>query len=89
MLESDEVLCEGREESRVRQHGSGMLGTGGCRGQNVLEHILQKMNLIRGSVQFSHSVMSDSLRPHESQHARPRCPSPTPGVHPDSCPSSQ
>ena len=32
-------------------------------------------------VQFSHSVMSDSLQPHESQHARPPCPSPTPGVH--------
>ena len=56
MLESDEVLCEGSEESRVRQHGSGMLGTGGCRGQNVLEHIFQKMNLIRGSVQFSSVV---------------------------------
>ena len=41
------------------------------------------------SVQFSHSVMSDSLRPHESQHARPPCPSPSPGVHPDSRPSSQ
>ena len=41
------------------------------------------------SVQFSRSVMSNSLRPHESQHARPPCPSPTPGVHPDSCPSSQ
>ena len=41
------------------------------------------------SVQFSHSVMSDSLRPHESQHARPPCPSPTPGVHPDSRSSSQ
>ena len=40
-------------------------------------------------VQFSHSVMSDSLRPHESQHARLPCPSPTPGVHSDSCPSSQ
>ena len=33
--------------------------------------------------------MSDSLRPHESQHGRPPCPSPTPGVHSDSCPSSQ
>ena len=33
--------------------------------------------------------MSDSLRPHESQHARPPCPSPTPGFHSDSCPSSQ
>ena len=41
------------------------------------------------SVQFSRSVVSDSLRPHESQHARPHCPSPTPGVHPDSCSSSQ
>ena len=41
------------------------------------------------SVQFSRSVVSDSLRPHESQHARPPCPSPTPGVHPDSRPSSQ
>ena len=39
--------------------------------------------------QFSCSVVSDSLRPHESQHARPPCPSPTPGVHPDSHPSSQ
>ena len=39
--------------------------------------------------QFSRSVMSDSLRPHESQHARPPCPSPTPRVHSDSCPSTQ
>ena len=42
----------------------------------------------KGSVQFSHSVMSDSLRPHELQHARPSCPSPTPGIHSNSCPSS-
>ena len=41
------------------------------------------------SVQFSHSVMSDSLWPYELQHARPPCPSQTPGVHPNSCPSSQ
>ena len=41
------------------------------------------------SVQFSSSVMSDFLWPHESQHARPPCPSPTPGVHPNSCPSSR
>ena len=38
------------------------------------------------SAQFSHSVMSNSLRPHEPQHARPPCPSPTPRVHPDSRP---
>ena len=41
------------------------------------------------SVQFSRSVVSDSLRPHELQHARPHCPSPTPGVHPNPCPSSR
>ena len=41
------------------------------------------------SVQFSHSVMSDSLQSHETQHARPPCPSPTPRVHSDSRPSSQ
>ena len=41
-----------------------------------------------GSVQFNRSVVSDSLWPHESQHARPPCLSPSPGVHSDSCPSS-
>ena len=41
------------------------------------------------SVQFSRSVVSDSLWPHESQHTRPPCPSPTPRVHSDSRPSSQ
>ena len=41
------------------------------------------------SVQFSRSVVSDSLWPHESQHARPPCPSPTPGVHSNSRPSSR
>ena len=41
------------------------------------------------SVQFSHSVVSDSLWSHELQHARPPCPSPTPGVYPNSCPLSQ
>ena len=41
------------------------------------------------SVQFSHSVMSNSLRPHGLQHARPPCPSPTPGVDSNSCPLSR
>ena len=41
------------------------------------------------SVQFSCSAVSDSLWPHESQHARPPCPSPTPRVYPNSCPSSR
>ena len=39
--------------------------------------------------QFSRSVLSDSLRPHEPQHTRPPGPSPTPGVHPNPCPLSQ
>ena len=40
------------------------------------------------SVQFSHAIVSDSLRPHESQHSKPPCPLPTPGVYPNSSPSS-
>ena len=43
----------------------------------------------RKSIQFSCSVASDSLQPHGMQHSRPPCPSPTPGVYSDSCPSSQ
>ena len=54
-----------------------------CRAQSLKEwHRIS-------SVQFSRSVVSNSLRPHESQHARPPCPSPTPRVHSDSCPSSR
>ena len=45
--------------------------------------------LFMSSVQFSHSVVSDSLRPHELQYARPPCPSPTPRVHSNSRPLSQ
>ena len=44
---------------------------------------------VNGSVQFSRSVVFDSLWPHELHHARPPCPSPTPGVHPNPCPLSQ
>ena len=43
---------------------------------------------MHASVQFSHSVVSESLQPHELQHSRPPCPSPTPGVYPNSCPLS-
>ena len=50
--------------------------------------MLIKVWKLSSVAQFSCSVVSDSLRPHESQHARPPCPSPTPGVHSDSCPSS-
>ena len=47
------------------------------------------LSLTISSVQFSCSVMSDSLWPHESQHTRPPCPSPTPGVYPKPCPSNR
>ena len=49
----------------------------------------QSRNVQFSSVQFSRSVVSDSLWPHELQHARPPCPSPTPGVHSDSRPLSR
>ena len=48
----------------------------------------QDSKMFHSSFQFSPSVMSDSFWPHELQHARPPCPSPTPGVHSDSCPPS-
>ena len=54
--------------------------------QRVSNGINPRQNI---PVQFSRSVVSDSLRPHESQHARPPCLSPTPGVHSDSRLSSQ
>ena len=51
--------------------------------------MLGKRNLRVVSVQFSHSVVSDSLQPHGLQHARPPCPSPAPRVYPNSCPLSR
>ena len=54
-----------------------------------LIYIITRRYIVISSVQFSHSVMSDSLWPHELQHARPPCPSPTPRVHSNSCPSSR
>ena len=56
---------------------------------SIFHSSLKIYGLCISSVQFSRSVVSDSLRPHELQHARPPCPSPTPGVHSDSRPMSQ
>ena len=65
----------------------------GPSGKSRFIQICRRCNVKRSpqfsSVQFNHSVVSDSLQPHESQHARPPCPSPTPGVYSDSRPSSQ
>ena len=57
-------------------------------GQDIVVLALE-LEQTKGSVQFSCSIVSNSLRPHESQHTRPPCPSPTPRVHWDSSPSSQ
>ena len=58
--------------------------------RNQIDYILcsKRWRSSISSVQFSHSVVSDSLQPHKSQHARPPCPSPSPGVHSDSRPLS-
>ena len=58
------------------------------RGKKPFLRSLSIIPQILSSAQFSHAVVFDSLRPHESQHTRPPCPSPTPGVHSNSGPSS-
>ena len=64
-----------------------------CKFQMRLDmlRIFTKISILlnESSVQFSHSIVSDSLGPHELQHTRPPCPSSTPGVHPNSRPLSQ
>ena len=69
------------EPKQKQHHAVSVTGDGSkvwcCKGQYCIS-----------SVHFSGSVVSDSLQPHESQHARPPCPSPNPRVHSDSCPSS-
>ena len=59
-----------------------------CSGWATPPNVEEKPRMVTSSVQFNHSVMSDSLQPHERQHARPPCPSPTPGVYPNPCPLS-
>ena len=58
-----------------------------CILSSYLMSLLILTTTLMGSVQFSHSVVSDSLQPHRQQHARLPCPSPTPGVCSNSCPS--
>ena len=83
-----------RKEAEVWYHkASGIMSQ---RRRNIFKRekakknwLLFKSSLQFSSVQFSHSVVSDSLRTHELQHARPPCPSPTPGVYPNPCPLRQ
>ena len=57
-------------------------------GQQAYEKMLMSLIIQFSSVQFSRSVVSDSLWPHELQYTRPSCPSPNPGVYSNSCPLS-
>ena len=82
----DDIICKAEIETQMYRTNIWILrekmvvgGTGGL-GLTYIHY---------WSVQSSCSVVSDSLRPHEPQHTRPQCPSPTPGVHPNSCPLSQ
>ena len=68
--------CQTKETKDNSLHGTPMLQK-------------QRIGHYYSSVQFSHSVVSDSFRPHELQHTRPLCPSPTPGIYSNSCPSSR
>ena len=66
------------------------MGSQRVRHDRVTEHAhIGFLLLCNQSVQFSHSVISDSLRPHALQHTRLPCPLPTPGVYSNSCPSSR
>ena len=85
-LGQEDLLKEEMATLLRKSHGKRSLAGYSQWGQEELTRL--NMNTYM-SVQFSRSVMSDSLRPHESQHARPPSPSPTPGVHSDSRPSSQ
>ena len=67
--------------------GSKITADGDC-SHEIYRRLLFGRKVMTNLVQFSRSVVSDSLRPHESQHARPPCPSPTPGVHSNLRPSS-
>ena len=63
--------------------GSKITADGDC-SHEIKRRLLLEKKVMTNLDQISRSVVSDSLRPHESQHARPPCPSPTPGVHSDS-----
>ena len=68
--------------------GSKITADGDC-SYEIKRRLLFGRKYMTNLDQISSSIVSDSLRPHESKHARPPCTSPTPGVHPDSYPSSQ
>ena len=77
-----------RDLGSILGSGRSPAGGNGNPPQSCLENPMDRGASVQFS-QLSRSVVSDSLRPHESQHTRPPCPSPSPGVHSDSRPSSQ
>jgi len=84
-------LHERMEEREELNYGSGKNIPGSKDKGKTVSSVKSKSQAILAisSVQFSRSVVSDSLQPREPQQARPPCPSPTPRVHPNPCPSSQ
>ena len=82
----------GKQQADIRRNLGKLLANTVMTGRN-LKFLLRKKMLFSGknlwySVKFSHLVMPNSLLPHERQHTRPPCLSPTPGVYPNSCPLS-
>ena len=84
----DTVLFQGASKLFLKKFLSNICSMGGTI-PGVLQILFHIVLVISLQSQFSHSIMSDSPRPHESQHTRPPCPSPTPRVHSNSCPLSQ
>ena len=82
---------EGKNNKKIKSTVliSNMTNTDSFEVGNFSNSIVKFCVCVFSSVQFSRSVLSDSLRPHELQHARPPCPSPTPGVYSNPCPSGR
>ena len=93
--QNDYILCSQRWRSSIQSAKTRLGADCGSDHELLIAKFRLKLKKVEkttrpfSSVQFTHSVMSDSLWPHESQHARPPCPSPTPRVYSNSCLSSQ
>ena len=79
------IFLKDRSEASIKKKTQS-LASAGHRGSRLASAALQLRLHSSSLIQFSLSVMSNSLQPHGVQHARPSCPSPTPGVYPNSCP---
>ena len=82
------MLCGATQDERVMVESSDKMWSTG-EGNSKSLHYLCLENPMNSSVPFCHSIVSDSLRPFELQHARPPCLSPTAGVYPKPCPLSR